>query len=109
MLTYSLANSLKEKDRLTNRDLELIEDLTKTLTTGMTDDKIIAQYKELLKEVSRKNKIRISQLGVMGYTQADIDGLLGSSGLGVYNEPRVRQKQEIKTLQDAFDNLMGIQ
>jgi len=45
----------------------------------------------------------------MGYTQADIDGLLGSSGLGVYNEPRVRQKQEIKTLQDAFDNLMGIQ
>jgi hypothetical protein len=109
MLTYSLANSLKEKDRLTNRDLELIEDLTKTLTTGMTDDKIIAQYKELLKEVSRKNKIRISQLGTMGYTQADIDGLLGSSGLGVYNEPRVRQKQEIKTLQDAFDNLMGIQ
>jgi len=109
MLTYSLANSLKEKDRLTNRDLELIEDLTRTLTTGMTDDKIIAQYKELLKEVSRKNKIRIAQLGTMGYTQADIDGLLGSSGLGVYNEPRVRQKQEIKTLQDAFDNLMGIQ
>jgi len=109
MLTYSLANSLKEKDRLTNRDLELIEDLTKTLTTGMTDDKIIAQYKELLKEVSRKNKIRISQLGTMGYTQADIDGLLGSSGLGVYNEPRIRQKQEIETIQDAFNNLMGIQ
>jgi hypothetical protein len=109
MLTYSLANSLKEKDRLTNRDLELIEDLTKTLTTGMTDDKIIAQYKELLKEVSRKNKIRIAQLGTMGYTQADIDGLLGASGLGVYTEERIRKEQKVETLQDAFNQLMGIQ
>lgn len=109
MLTYSLANSLKEKDRLTNRDLELIEDLTKTLTTGMTDDKIIAQYKELLKEVTRKNDIRISKLGTMGYTQADIDGLLGGSGLGVYNEQRIRKAPEINSLTSAFNELMGIQ
>ena len=109
MLTYSLANSLKEKDRLTNRDLELIEDLTKTLTTGMTDDKIIAQYKELLKEVTRKNNIRIAKLGTMGYTQADINGLLGSSGLGVYAEERIQKAPEVKTLEDAFNLLMGIQ
>ena len=109
MLTYSLANSLKEKDRLTNRDLELIEDLTKTLTTNMTDDKIIAQYKELLKEVSRKNELRISNLGTMGYTKADINSLLGSSGLGVYAEDRIQKAPEVKTLEDAFNLLMGIQ
>ena len=39
-LTYSLANSLKDKDRLTNRDLELIEQLTQTMTAGMTDEKL---------------------------------------------------------------------
>ncbi len=109
MLTYSLANSLKEKDRLTNRDLELIEDLTKTLTTSMTDDKIIAQYKELLKEVTRKNNIRIANLGTMGYTEADIKALLGSSGLGVYAEERIQKQPEVKTLEDAFNLLMGVQ
>lgn len=107
MLTYSLANSLKDKDRLTNRDLQLIEELTQTLTAGMTDEKIIAQYKELLKEVNRKNDIRIGKLGVSGYTKQDTDIILNSMGLGGYATPVTETPADINSLQDAYDALFG--
>ena len=45
----------------------------------------------------------------MGYTKADINGLLGSSGLGVYAEDRIQKAPEVKTLEDAFNLLMGVQ
>src|SRR6056300_1309209 len=93
MLTYSLANSLKDKDRLTNRDLELIEQLTKTMTAGMTDEKIISQYKELLKAVREKNKIRIGKLGISGYTQQDTTTILNSMGLGSYAPKFTTEKE----------------
>jgi hypothetical protein len=109
MLTYSLANSLKDKDRLTNRDLELIEQLTQTMTAGMTDEKIISQYKNLLQAVREKNKIRIGKLGISGYTQQDTTTILNSMGLGSYAPQFTTQKEfNIDSAQAAFDELMGI-
>lgn len=109
MLTYSLANSLKDKDRLTNRDLELIEQLTQTMTAGMTDEKIISQYKNLLQAVREKNKIRIGKLGISGYTQQDTTTILNSMGLGSYAPQYTTQKEfDIDSAQAAFDELMGI-
>jgi len=109
MLTYSLANSLKDKDRLTNRDLELIEQLTQTMTAGMTDEKIISQYKNLLQAVREKNKIRIGKLGISGYTQQDTTTILNSMGLGSYAPQFTTQKEfDIDSAQAAFDELMGI-
>jgi hypothetical protein len=109
MLTYSLANSLKDKDRLTNRDLELIEQLTKTMTAGMTDEKIISQYKELLKAVREKNKIRIGKLGISGYTQQDTTTILNSMGLGSYAPKFTTEKEfDIDSATAAFNELMGI-
>ena len=107
MLTYTLANSLKDKDRLTNRDIELINQLTQTLTAGMTDEKIIAQYEELLKEVKKKNNIRIGKLGISGYTQADTDIILNSMGLGSYSRQQLQKPTEINTLQDAYNEIFG--
>jgi len=109
MLTYSLANSLKDKDRLTNRDLELIEQLTQTMTAGMTDEKIISQYKNLLQAVREKNKIRIAKLGISGYTPQDTTTLLNQMGLGSYAPQFTTQKEfNIDSAQAAFDELMGI-
>jgi hypothetical protein len=109
MLTYSLANSLKDKDRLTNRDLELIEQLTQTMTAGMTDEKIISQYKNLLQAVREKNNIRIGKLGISGYTQQDTTTILNSMGLGSYAPQYTIEKEfNIDSAQAALDELMGI-
>ena len=109
MLTYSLANSLKDKDRLTNRDLELIEQLTQTMTAGMTDEKIISQYKNLLQAVREKNNIRIGKLGISGYTQQDTTTILNSMGLGSYSPQYTIEKEfNIDSAQAALDELMGI-
>ncbi len=77
MLTYTLANALKDKDRLTNRDLQLIEELTKTLGTE-PDAKIIQKYEELLKRVEQKNQLRLNRFYTMGYTGRDVEGILKS-------------------------------
>ena len=71
MLTYTLANALKDKDRLTNRDLELIEQLTGTLSAE-PDEKIIQKYQELLKRVEEKNAARLSRFYSMGNTPNDV-------------------------------------
>ena len=71
MLTYTLANALKDKDRLTNRDLQLIEELTGTLS-GEPDEKIIQKYEQLLKKVEEKNAARLSRFYQMGNTPNDV-------------------------------------
>jgi len=77
MLTYTLANALKDKDRLTNRDLQLIEELTGTLSTE-PDAKIIQKYEELLRRVEQKNQLRLNRFYTMGYTGRDVEGILKS-------------------------------
>jgi hypothetical protein len=87
MLTYSLANSLK----------------------GMTDEKIISQYKNLLQAVREKNNIRIGKLGISGYTQQDTTTILNSMGLGSYSPQYTIEKEfNIDSAQAALDELMGI-
>jgi len=75
MLTYNLANALKDKDRLTNRDLLLIEELTGTLSTE-PDEKIIQKYEELLRRVEQKNNLRLTKFYTMGYTPNDVKRIL---------------------------------
>ena len=75
MLTYNLANALKDKDRLTNRDLQLIEELTGTLSTE-PDEKIIQKYEELLRRVEQKNNLRLTKFYTMGYTPNDVKRIL---------------------------------
>jgi hypothetical protein len=75
MLTYNLANALKDKDRLTNRDLLLIEELTGTLSTE-PDEKIIQKYEELLRRVQQKNNLRLTKFYTMGYTPNDVKRIL---------------------------------
>ena len=75
MLTYNLANALKDKDRLTNRDLQLIEELTGTLSTE-PDEKIIQKYEELLRRVQQKNNLRLTKFYTMGYTPNDVKRIL---------------------------------
>ena len=84
MLTYTLANALKDKDRLTNRDLELIEELTGTLTT-QPDEKIIQKYEQLLKRVEEKNAARLVRFYQMGNTPQDVARLIApiDEALGV--------------------------
>lgn len=80
-LTYTLANALKDKDRLTNRDLDLIEELTGFL--GLEpDEKIVQKYQELLGIVKEKNRLRRGRFYTMGYTNNDINGILNSFGTG---------------------------
>jgi len=75
MLTYNLANALKDKDRLTNRDLQLIEELTGTLSTE-PDEKIIQKYEELLRRVQQKNNLRLTKFYTLGYTPNDVKRIL---------------------------------
>ena len=105
-LTYTLANALKDKDRLTNRDLDLIEELTGFL--GLEpDDKIIQKYEELLGIVQEKNRLRKNRFYTMGYTSSDINGILNSFGTGqVVAETN---PNAFTTDLDALDFLMGNQ
>ena len=105
-LTYTLANALKDKDRLTNRDLDLIEELTGFL--GLEpDDKIIQKYEELLGIVQEKNRLRKNRFYTMGYTSSDINGILNSFGTGqVIAETN---PNAFTTDLDALDFLMGKQ
>ena len=105
-LTYTLANALKDKDRLTNRDLDLIEELTGFL--GLEpDDKIIQKYEELLGIVQEKNRLRKNRFYTMGYTSSDINGILNSFGTGqVIAETN---PNAFTTDLDALDFLMGNQ
>ena len=80
-LTYTLANALKDKDRLTNRDLDLIEELTGFLGVE-PDEKIVQKYEELLGIVEEKNRLRKNRFYTMGYTNNDIEGILNSFGTG---------------------------
>jgi hypothetical protein len=105
-LTYTLANALKDKDRLTNRDLDLIEELTGFL--GLEpDEKIVQKYEELLGIVKEKNRLRRGRFYTMGYTNNDINGILNSFGTG-----RVIQgtnPNAFATDTSALDFLMGNQ
>jgi len=101
MLTYTLANSLKEKDRLTNRDLQLIEELTKTL--GLEpDEKIIQRYEELLKRVQQKQKLRLNKFYTMGNTNRDVQGILKNLGTEAIIDATT---PEIFTTEKAFEAL----
>ena len=101
MLTYTLANSLKEKDRLTNRDLQLIEELTKTL--GLEpDEKIIQRYEELLKRVQQKQKLRLNKFYTMGNTYRDVQGILKNLGTEAIVGATT---PEIFTTENAFEAL----
>ena len=101
MLTYTLANSLKEKDRLTNRDLQLIEELTKTL--GLEpDEKIIQRYEELLKRVQQKQRLRLNKFYTMGNTYRDVQGILKNLGTEAIVESTT---PEIFTTENAFEAL----
>ena len=105
MLTYSLANSLKEKDRLTNRDLDLIEELTGFLGVE-PDDKIVQKYEELLGLVQEKNRLRRNKFYTLGYTNNDINGILNSFGTGKIIQGT--SPQAFETDMSALDFLMGV-
>jgi hypothetical protein len=79
------------------------------MTAGMTDEKIISQYKNLLQAVREKNNIRIGKLGISGYTQQDTTTILNSMGLGSYSPQYTIEKEfNIDSAQAALDELMGI-
>jgi len=102
MLTYTLANALKDKDRLTNRDLQLIEELTGTLS-GEPDEKIIQKYEQLLKKVEEKNAARLSRFYQMGNTPNDVARLIApiDEGLG-------QAQRSAPTTDAELFNLFGV-
>jgi len=103
MLTYTLANALKDKDRLTNRDLQLIEELTGTLSTE-PDAKIIQKYEELLRRVQQKNNVRLTKFYTMGQTPNDVRRILEP----IEGQLIDQVQPEILTMEDAF-KAFGIQ
>ena len=104
-LTYTLANALKDKDRLTNRDLDLIEELTGFLGVE-PDDKIVQKYEELLGLVQEKNRLRRNKFYTLGYTNNDINGILNSFGTGKIIQGT--SPQAFETDMSALDFLMGV-
>jgi hypothetical protein len=105
-LTYTLANALKDKDRLTNRDLDLIEELTGFLGVE-PDEKIVQKYEELLGIVEEKNRLRKNRFYTMGYTNNDIQGILNSFGTG--RVIQATSPDAFTTDMSALDFLMGNQ
>ena len=104
-LTYTLANALKDKDRLTNRDLDLIEELTGFLGVE-PDEKIVQKYEELLGLVQEKNRLRRNKFYTLGYTNNDINGILNSFGTGKIIQGT--SPQAFETDMSALDFLMGV-
>ena len=102
MLTYTLANALKDKDRLTNRDLQLIEELTGTLS-GEPDEKIIQKYEQLLRKVEEKNAARLSRFYQMGNTPNDVARLIAP-----IDEALGQAKRAVPTTDADLFNLFGV-
>ena len=102
MLTYTLANALKDKDRLTNRDLQLIEELTGTLS-GEPDEKIIQKYEQLLKKVEEKNAARLSRFYQMGNTPNDVARLIAP-----IDEALGQAQRSAPTTDAELFNLFGV-
>ena len=105
-LTYSLANALKEKDRLTNRDLQLLEELTE-FRLIKNPIRIQEKYEELLRRVKQKNATRRTRFGTMGNSDIAIENIVGQLYKATKVEPRKEQKTvKPKTTEDAFDILI---
>jgi len=105
-LTYSLANALKEKDRLTNRDLQLLEELTE-FRLIKNPIRIQEKYEELLRRVKQKNATRRTRFGTMGNSDIAIENIIGQLYKATKAAPRKEQKTvKPKTTEDAFDILI---
>ena len=105
-LTYSLANALKEKDRLTNRDLQLLEELTE-FRLIKNPARIQEKYEELLRRVKQKNAVRRTRFGTLGNSDIAIQNIIGQ----IYKATKAEARPEEKTVkpksnEDAFDILL---
>ena len=104
-LTYSLANALKEKDRLTNRDLQLLEELTE-FRLIKNPARIQEKYEELLRRVKQKNAVRRTRFGTLGNSDIAIQNIIGQIYKATKAEARPEEKTvKPKTTEDAFDIL----
>ena len=105
-LTYSLANALKEKDRLTNRDLQLLEELTE-FRLIKNPARIQEKYEELLRRVKQKNAVRRTRFGTLGNSDIAIQNIIGQIYKATKAEARPEEKTvKPKTNEDAFDILI---
>ncbi|MAL46762.1 hypothetical protein [Hyphomonas sp.] len=105
-LTYSLANALKEKDRLTNRDLQLLEELTE-FRLIKNPARIQEKYEELLRRVKQKNAVRRTRFGTLGNSDIAIQNIIGQIYKSTKAEARPEEKTvKPKTNEDAFDILI---
>jgi hypothetical protein len=105
-LTYSLANALKEKDRLTNRDLQLLEELT-SFKNIINPARIQEKYEELLRRVKQKNAVRRTRFGTLGNSDIAIQNIIGQIYKATKAEARPAEKTvKPKTNEDAFDILL---
>jgi len=105
-LTYSLANALKEKDRLTNRDLQLLEELTE-FRLIKNPARIQEKYEELLRRVKQKNAVRRTRFGTLGNSDIAIQNIIGQIYKSTKAEARPEEKTvKPKTNEDAFDILL---
>tara|TARA_R100001015_G_C4631176_1_gene193474 strand:- start:143 stop:2440 length:2298 start_codon:yes stop_codon:yes gene_type:complete len=105
-LTYSLANALKEKDRLTNRDLQLLEELTE-FRLIKNPARIQEKYEELLRRVKQKNAVRRTRFGTLGNSDIAIQNIIGQIYKATKAAPRKDEKTvKPKTTEDAFDILI---
>lgn len=105
-LTYSLANALKEKDRLTNRDLQLLEELT-SFKNIINPARINEKYRELLRRVKQKNAVRRTRFGTFGNSDAAMENIIGQIYRATKQEARPEEKTvKPKTKEDAFDILL---
>ena len=105
-LTYSLANALKEKDRLTNRDLQLLEELTE-FRLIKNPVRIQEKYEELLRRVKQKNAVRRTRFGTLGNSDIAIQNIIGQIYKATKAEARPEEKTKAPaTTEDAFDILI---
>ena len=105
-LTYSLANALKEKDRLTNRDLQLLEELTE-FRLIKSPARIQEKYEELLRRVKQKNAVRRTRFGTLGNSDIAMENIIGQIYKSTKAEARPEEKTvKPKTNEDAFDILI---
>ena len=105
-LTYSLANALKEKDRLTNRDLQLLEELTE-FRLIKNPKRIQEKYEELLRRVKQKNLTRRARFGTFGNSDIAIENIVGQIYSATKSQARPEEKTvKPKTTDDAFDILI---
>ena len=104
-LTYALANSFKDKDRLTARDVQAAKEIVNIFSWTRGSASVRASLNAIKSNLEKDITGYVQELQREGVTQQTIDALLADYDVTAFE--RSTQKATEKFTPEALDNILG--